>query len=179
MTLLSYSVAIRALLIQANATGGATPFFTNDFVGLIKIVLVFGSMIGTMIALVVRLSTGKFRDDVRDTQADVTALGKKVDNMAKDFAAEQKQSETVRIEVKQHATEIGNIREAQGEVRAGLEALRSANVELQRDITSAITESGARLADQITLIRVEVARLQERDRLADQIGRIVNGGKTL
>jgi hypothetical protein len=155
-----------ALALQLSAPPSATPFFTNDIVGLVKIILVFGSMVGTTIGIIVKLTQSKYASDL-------TNLGEKVDTMQKEFASFTAERSRDAITLAQHTIEIGNLREGFGSIRASLSALQASGAELHRDITNAITESAARIQSNVQDLRIEVTKLQERDRVGELLERIV------
>jgi ribosomal protein S16 len=175
------------MLLQAG-TPPSSPFFSNDMAGFVRVLLVFGAVIGSMTALVVKLFGSKFRDDIRDltkgfddinkavlaraTVTEVNAVGGKVDTMAKEHAETRETTRKLGIDVERLATQQGDMRESMGRMQATLDTLRSQNVELQRDMTAAITESGARITKEISELATQVARLDERDRLADALARL-------
>lgn len=164
-----------ALPNTASAQGPADPFFSADLIGFVRVIGVFGSMMTVIIGLVVKLTTGKFRDDLRDTRSDVAGIGKKVDEGEKEQARLDERQQASALAMAKIEAEQTAMRQAFGRLEGGIERIERAAVDLQGDIMKLITESMGRVEQQIRDLAVEVARLQERDKLAVELRALREG----
>lgn len=151
----------------------SAPFFSNDLPGLIKILATFGTMLGVLIAVVVRLSQSRYAKEQETQEARITDLAKDLDNLggklndvntectrrATDHAALANRVSA--IEIEGHG-----IQRQLGELREGVGGLRTQNNQLMQDITTLIIESAKHTNDSVHAIALDVRGLQERDRLA-------------
>lgn len=176
MTLSEIAASLAAVVQQAktDAATGATPFFSNDLPGALKVLGVFGTMLGTMIALVVKLTQGKYAADVAAVATDLTELGKKVDRQEASTTRIETEQRAHERDITRHTAEIGGLLGGLGELRASVEAIRSQGVELHSDIMGAINASATATTADIRRVEIEVVRLQERDKLAYEIERLAN-----
>lgn len=119
----------------------ADPFFSNDAVGFIKVLVFFAGIAAIVVATIVKISSSGLKNDL-------TNLGQKVDAQTRAY-----DKDIARLD----AQIVG--------VEKDME-------DTTRDITTLITATAGENTKQMTELQVELARMQERDRLAEQIGRL-------
>lgn len=162
------------------------PFFTSDVEGFLKVVGIFGGMLTVIIGVIVKWGQShetaqlKNLEDVDKALAhDLNALGLKVDTLNQDCIKRTTVQDGFEVRLSRMDVTIQQILVVQGEFKSGIEMLRSQGVELQRDMTSLIMESGRRIETSVQQVAVEVAELraarQERDRLSQSLEQFVRG----
>lgn len=178
----SYLLAQTAALAQAApvqqaAQVPASPFFSNDFAGAVKVVIVFGGMVAAVATFFYKFTHGK-------VETDVNKVGEKLDDHLKKYS-EAHGALGGRVSALERDSgrcigDIGHLREGHGELKRSLETLDKAGTELHRDITSMILASQQALTASITNVQVQVAglmaRLEERDRLSVMLDRMDRPG---
>lgn len=160
------------------------PLFTSDWTGIWHALLTFGTVIGVLGAIIVKW--GQSADSKRLEQAeksrdqiahDLNELGIKVDKIDKSCIERTTQQDELRSRLDRNEIVMQGMLTTDGELKAKLDTLTLQNVGLQRDMTTLINESGARIMENVTGLRVEIAELraakQERDAIAPLMERFV------
>lgn len=161
--------AIPAQVALAQAGSIAEPFFSNDAVGFIKVVVFFGAIVASLIGIVVKMLGSQFREKQREQATDITNLGKKVDANETDVTRATERVQTLALDVADLRSQIGGVRESMGEIKGSIARIEGNSREVQHDITQLITEMSNAIQQQIRDIAVELARLQERDKLSVEL----------
>lgn len=165
-TLLALALAQAA----STPTGSAgAPFFTNDVTGFIKILATFGSMIGVMITLVVRLTQGKYTEQVAGLQTQLDGLGNRVNDAGSNCTRLSEAQRAQELLLHEHTGRLSAMQEAIGGLRASAAALQSHGEELHRDMLGVLTESSRAHFQALKELEIALARIQERDKLAEAL----------
>lgn len=147
----------------------AAPFFSNDLEGFLKVVFAFLAATGAVGALVVRFATSNFNEKLKDVAGDVTQIGAKFDRLEGSVDKIEAIQARDAITLSEHAIQIVTLTRQQGEVAATLQALLKSNSDLHSDITQLIVEQGRAMTKDVQELALQVARLQERDVLAQEL----------
>jgi hypothetical protein len=183
---LGISRGLLTALVSVADSGDATrPFFSNDLVGFLKVVGVFGSMLAVIISLVVKLAQSKYVDQIKTltdalalhtvaTKKDVDGLGDRLNTMSANCTRVDEAERLLELNVARHTQEHNAMSGTLGELRASVAEHGRQMDGLGRDNLLAITEAGKAHAAELTAVRVDIARLQERDRLGETLARLAH-----
>lgn len=170
-----------ALLFQTMTT--KDPFFTNDGIGLIKVFGFLAAIVAPLATVIYKISHGRVSDDVKGVKDDVDGIGKKVNSHTDEITALRSSVATLK-EVQSSCThDIGYLREGQGSLGSALKQVAEANANVQKDITTLITQTSAQHTEALHRLELEFTRLQTtmkvRDELAVELERrfAITGGK--
>jgi hypothetical protein len=174
---------LTALASVADSGDATRPFFSNDLVGFLKVVGVFGSMLAVIISLVVKLAQSKYVDQIKTltdalalhavtTKKDVDGLGDRLNTMSASCTRVDEAGRLLELNVARHTQEHIVMSGTLGELRSSVAEYARQMDGMGRDNLLAITEAGKAHAAELTAVRVDIARLQERDRLGETLARL-------
>lgn len=135
------TTAIALYAAQAGIATSSDPFFTNDAIGFIKVLVFFGGGWLILIGVVVKMAQSGIKNDV-------TNLGQKVDEKTREY-----DKEITRLD--ERVTSVS--KETAG---------------ASHDVMVAMQQSGQEFMRALGEIQVEIARVQERDKLATELARL-------
>lgn len=164
------------------------PLFSNDLAGAVKAGIAFGGTLLVLSGVIVKWGQGRFQKELemaeeaqKKTADDLTALGKKVDDLDKGCIEETARTGEMRSRLDRQDLILQGVLTQQGEFKAGITALHAQSVELQRDMTTLITESGRQVNTSIQSLALDLARLEaaakERDRMSEVIDRFMRAAR--
>lgn len=146
------------------------PFFTNDGVGVLKL-LSFGLFILVpLLAVVYRLSFNKTNDDLVQVRSDVNGLGQRVSSAEHAQSGCQGQVATLANELARYEGAVAGVQRDHGALAASVDAMRKQSAELQHDILQTIIEGNRQVNESIMSVRLEVAKIQTAQDVAETIG---------
>lgn len=159
---------------------GKDPLFSNDWAGAMKAGIAFGGTLLVLAGVIVKWGQGRFQKELEMTEEaqkktadDLTALGRKVDDIDKGCIEQTARTGEMRSRIDKQEIVMQAVLTQQGEFKAGIAALHQQNVELQRDITTLITESGRQVNTSIQALALDLRELQagakERDRIGENL----------
>lgn len=154
-------------LLQAGAL--PTPIFSNDLPGFFKLLLLAGGIVGAVATLVVKLvysSTAKRQDDM---QRDMDGLGKRLNEEAASRGECTASVSSLTDRMTRHESVVNNVVAGHAELKATVNAMASQSAEQQRDVMAAILATGQQFNSAFTDLRVDVAKLSERNRVGDTL----------
>lgn len=146
-----------------------TPFFSNDLPGLLKVVATFGTMLAVIIGLVVKLTQSAYVEKLREQQIQIDGLGERVNRDEANCTRLNEAMRQLELVVERHTQNHTQTSGTLGELRATLHEQGKQNEDLHRDITQTIMETGARVGENVTSVRLDVARLQEQNRVTEAL----------
>jgi hypothetical protein len=153
------------LLATLQAARPADPFFSNDIAGVLKLlttVVVGAGIIGGILIRLVFISTNKRQDDM---QRDMDGLGRRLNEEATARAECTTALRELGDRVTRNEGTVGAVVAGQAELKATVEAMRSQSAEQQRDIMTAIMQTGQQFNTAFTELKVEVAKQGVRNEL--------------
>lgn len=172
------AVALVALAVFQSSTA---PFFSNDLAGTLKVLGVFGTMLGTMITLVVKLTQGRYTEKIKELETTIAANKKELEGIIDGLGGRvtdananctrlseaQRQHE---ITLGQHTIAHGSINVALGELRATVGENAKNAGQLHHESMQTWLESAARINENVTAVRLDVRELQTTNRLGESLG---------
>lgn len=168
------SLFTAGVVAQAAAQSAPGPLFSNDLAGFMKAMAMLAGGIAVILALVVKLFESKFAGDISNQRRDLDGYGARLTRTELAIAGTAAEQNRDHITLAEHTLQIGALNTATGETAAMMRTLLTANTDLHRDITTLIMESSRALTQEVGAVKLEVARLQERDRLATELEQIRN-----
>jgi DNA anti-recombination protein RmuC len=141
------------------------PFYTNDLLGVLKLlgtVIVVGGVIG---GLIIRLVFNTTVQKQADMQRDIDGLGKRVTEQATQCTQNSTEVRALAAGLARHEGVVSSVVAGHAELKATVEAMRSQSAEQQRDILSAITASAGQFQTALADVRVELAKQGERSNI--------------
>lgn len=149
------------------------PFFTNDIAGVLKFVGILATVVLMPLGTVLyRLVFNRTNEEQKDLRRDVDGLGSRLNRHEQSVTAcDAKVGEVLR-QMEVHAATVGAVQTAQGELKAAVESIARSQNQLSRDTLEAIAASGQAVQTSVGALAVQVARLEERSRLAEALGEI-------
>jgi hypothetical protein len=152
----------------------AEPFFTNDLPGFLKIVAVYGSTVGIILAARVKLAFNAHTKRVDQQETQLNGLGGRLTEAeTAQTTCTTRVGEIARAVAVQHA-ELAAVQRELGEHGSAIASFQRVQNEQQRDIMDAITASGKAIAKEITDVRIEMARLDERGKFGEAISELAH-----
>jgi chromosome segregation ATPase len=162
------------LLLVLQAVVANDPFFSNDIKGLIRLGGLVISILGPVFFVLFRLVFNTTNDKVKNLEESLNGYGKR---LATQEAAQNSCSTeiaTFRTDKARTDAEIRNMAISQAELKVKVEEMSRQQSELQRDVMSAITATGTQLTAAMTELKIEVARLTERNKFGDALSEIAD-----
>lgn len=155
------------------------PFFSSDWNGLWHIAVTFGTMTLLLGGIIVKWGQGRFQKELemsedanKKTADDVTNLGIKVDKIDRGCIEETARTAELRSRLDKQDIVQQNVLTMQGKFEAGIAALHAQNTELQRDITTLITDTAGRTNLAVQALAIDLARLDSAAKERERMGTV-------
>lgn len=174
-------VAAALAVVQQAATADPRPdpFFSDDLEGWLKLAALYGSGVGALALIMVRLAYNAHTTQLKTNTDALNGLGARLDT---EIAARTEASAAVGLlvtrvtvlddTVQRHERELG-------ETDARLSAYEKAHHQLQNDIMAAIRESGAATQRELHALNIKIARFEEREKFGEAMGEIAQALRLL
>lgn len=100
------------------------PFFSDDWIGIVKLIGTIAGIVGPIILAVWKIMQGPLKDTDRSLQTQIDGLGRRVDSVMTRTAQQDTLHAEALRRADRHDTEIAYLRENFGKVTTAMESLR-------------------------------------------------------
>jgi hypothetical protein len=163
-------MTLLALAFQTSAP--QDPFFSNDIKGLMRLGALVFSILGPMFFVVFKLVFNSTNDKVKTLSEDLTGFGMRLGKQETAQTTCSAEIGAMKQTMTRHETKVEGIAISQAKVETKVEEMARQQVELQRDVMSAVTESGRQQTAAMTELKIEIAKLTERNKFGDALSEI-------
>lgn len=140
----------------------ATPFFTNDIVGLLKLLGTFGSMILVVTGVVVKWGQSSFAKRLDVQEHDLNEVGKRINQLSAECTESNARRDELRARFDRREPVMDQIIKDLGHLESTATGLEKADRGLQIDMMTMIQSSLKDRDEKIDTMGRELARLQAR-----------------
>lgn len=166
MTLLALAFAFQS--------SSSDPFFTSDIKGVIRLGGLVLAILGPMFFVVFKLVFNSTTETVKKLSEDLTGYGVRLGKQETAQTTCSAEMSAMKQNIGRHEIKVEGIAISQAKVETKVEEMARQQVELQRDVMSAVTESGRQQTAAMTDLKIEIAKLTERNKFGDALGEIAD-----
>lgn len=160
-------------LLQSSAPS-SDPFFSNDMIGVVKLLGLIAAILIPVFWALFHLVFNTLTQRVKTVEDDLSGYGERLGRQETAQTSCTTEIGSIKADMGRQQAEVRQIGISQAKVETKVEEMARQQVELQRDVMAAVTESGRQQTSAMTALQIELAKLTERNKFGDSLSEIAD-----